>query len=107
MNLAQQNEKAQISCGLEFIGSPVWTPRYARSKLGHNGRNLLFLPASPPLRIPDAAHEWGFPPCSVDGILASSPANGKISKQKRPMLKKHGPFICWLPGQDSNLQPSG
>ncbi len=32
----------------------------------------------------------------VDGILASSPAMKKISKQKRPMLL-HGPFVRWLP----------
>ena len=31
-----------------------------RAGLGHYGRNILFLPASPPLRISDAAPSWGF-----------------------------------------------
>ena len=70
-----------------------------RAGLGHYGRNILFLPASPPLRIPDAARCGAFPPYAVGGILASSPAKGKVSKQKRPMLNSTGLLFAGSPGR--------
>jgi hypothetical protein len=40
-----------------------------------------------------------FPPYSVGGLLASSPASGKISKQKRPMLKSTDLLFAGSPGR--------
>jgi hypothetical protein len=59
-----------------------------------------------PGRIPDAAHSWGYSSHLVGGILASSPAIGKVSKQKGPCQKARAPcLLAPLRGLISNHLP--
>ena len=47
-----------------------------------------------------------FPPTWSAESSLRVPQRGNLAN-KKAHAKKHGPFVCWLPGQDSNLQPSG
>ena len=75
-----------------------------RAGLGHYGRNVI-LPASPPLRIPGAAHSVGLflPIRSAESSLRVL-QGGKLANKKAHAFGM-GPFVCWLPGQDP--APSG
>ena len=77
-----------------------------RAGLGHYGRNSRFSLRHLPFGFLTRHIRGAFPPTSVGGILASSPAMGKSANKKGPYYP-YGPLVCWLPGQDSNLQPSG
>jgi hypothetical protein len=59
-----------------------------------------FLPASPSRRIPNAAYSVGFPPTWSAEFLLQVLQCRKLANKKGPCFW-HGPFGCWLPGQDS------
>ncbi len=48
----RHNKKARLLLALNLLAP--------RAGFDHSGRNLRFLPGSPPLRIPDAGRGWDF-----------------------------------------------
>jgi hypothetical protein len=74
-----------------------------RAGLGHYGRNFCFSLRNLPFGFLTQHIRGAFPLYSVGGILASSPAMEKVSKQKRPMLLARA--LCLLAPR-AGLEPA-